>query len=443
MEASAREAIAASALSLSSADQTEVLVLTGDNSLARFTHESIHQQPAGRDTVISVRAVVDNRTGVARTNAHGEEALRRVVEQAITLARLAPEDALQPRLPGGGATTAPPRAFIEATADAQATARAQMCDAIFTVAQENGLWCAGFASTGSAGYTVANSSGARASFDGTDACLNAKMIAPDSSGFAEDCDADVGQLDAQRAAEVAARKALDTAHPRAVEPGAWTVILQPPAFAELLDYLVPHFSAQSFDEGSSFCSDGLDRTYFADNVTIRDDYAHPLAPSMPFDFEGQPKERIALVENGVVRNIVTDSYWANKLSRPNTGHALPAPNARGPFPLNTVVDGGSASEEELIASTRRGLLVSRFWYIRIVDQKRAIVTGMTRDGTYLIENGKLTGGVRNLRFNQSILEALRNCEFSSTQKRSQAYGYSRVVPTAKIENFAFTSTTEF
>jgi PmbA protein len=443
MKAEQRESLAARTLGLSSADQTEVFVASDDSALARFTHESIHQQPASRDTVISVRAIVKNRTGVARTNVLHDGTLRDVVERAIALAKLAPQDPLQPLLPSGAVVAAPAGAFVTATADAHASERARMCNEIFEVAQRDGLWCAGFASTSSSGYTILNSSGARASFDGTDACVNVKMNAADATGFAEACDNDVSRINARDVGEASACKAQETSHPGAVEPGAWTVILEPPAFAELVEYLVSHFSAQSYDEGSSFCSDGLDRSYFAENVTIRDDYAHPLAPSMPFDFEGQPKSRLPLVENGVVRNIVTDSYWAKKLSRANTGHALPAPNAHGPQPINIVVDGGTKSREELIAQTARGLLVSRFWYIRTVDQRQAIVTGMTRDGTYLIENGKLAGGVRNLRFNQSILEALRNCEFSSNQKRSAAYGYSMVVPTAKLTGFHFSSTTEF
>jgi predicted Zn-dependent protease len=221
------------------------------------------------------------------------------------------------------------------------------------------------------------------------------------------------------------------------------VSLEPPAFGELLTYLASHFSAQSFSDGSSFCSDGLDRSYFDERVTIGDDFAHPLAPSMPFDYEGQPKVRLPLVEAGVVRNVVTDSYYAKKLDRPNTGHALPAPNAYGPQPLNIVIPPGTKSTQELIAGTQRGLLISRFWYIRVVDQKRAIVTGMTRDGTFLIENGKIAGGVRNLRFNQSIVEALGSVEFSREQKRTGQYFYSLVVPTAKIDRFTFTSTTEF
>ena len=214
-------------------------------------------------------------------------------------------------------------------------------------------------------------------------------------------------------------------------------------FRRTLFYLTDHFSAQAYDDGSSFCSDGLDREYFSENVTIYDDYAHPLAPGMPFDFEGYPTQRLPLVENGVVRNIVTDSYYARKLDRPNTGHALPAPNSYGPQPRNVAVAGGTKPLAQLIGETSRGLLVTRLWYVRPVDRKRAVVTGMTRDGTFLIEDGRMTHGARNLRFNVSILDALRACEFSREQHRTGSYHYSLVVPAAKITDFTFTSTTEF
>ena len=443
MKAEDRTALAQRVLKLSKADQTEVVIAANDVALTRFSHESVHQNIAVGDVDISVRAIIGNRTGVARTNQHDDKALHDVVARASAMAQLAPVDPGQPSLPHGVPATTPQGAYAASTANASPEVRAHLCGTIFDSAERNAFWCAGYAATSSSGITIVNSNGANASFDGTDATINVKMTGSDSTGFAEGCVNDVARLDAATIGETSARKARDTAAPRSVEPGEWTVILEPPAFAELLAYVVDHFSAQSYDQGSSFLSDGLDRSYFGENVTIRDDYAHPLAPGMPFDYEGQPTQRLALIENGVARNIVTDSYWAAKLDRANTGHALPAPNAYGPMARNIVVSPGSASTAELIASTKRGLLVSRFWYIRTVDQKQAVVTGMTRDGTYLIENGKLAGGVRNLRFNQSILEALRHCTFSSEQKRSAGYSYSMVVPTAKIENFRFTSTTEF
>ncbi|MGD0967121.1 MAG: TldD/PmbA family protein [Candidatus Aquilonibacter sp.] len=443
MKAQRREAIARRAVERSRADQTEVRVSSSDEALTRFAHGISNQNVAGDDATIAVRAIVDGRTGVAASNDLSDASVDALLERAREMALFAPSDPLVPALPSGGPTPAPAGCYVDATALADPRERAAVCDAIIGHAEGARYWCSGYVSSSSGGTTIANTSGALASFDGTDARVNVKATAPDSTGFAEHYTTDIRELDGDAAGARAVELARASARPRSVEPGAWTVILEPPAFGELLTYLVSHFSAQSFSDGSSFCSDGLDRSYFDERVTIGDDFAHPLAPSMPFDYEGQPKLRLPLVEAGVVRNIVTDSYYAKKLDRPNTGHALPAPNAYGPQPLNVVIPPGTKSTQELIAATQRGLLISRFWYIRIVDQKRAIVTGMTRDGTFLIENGKIAGGVRNLRFNQSIVDALGSVEFSSEQKRTGQYSYSLVVPTAKIDRFTFTSTTEF
>ena len=443
MDSAKREELARRVLGYSAADQTEVLVWSGNDELTRFTHNMVHQNVAQADVSVRVRAIVGKRTGVATTNALDEQSLRETVSRAMEMARLAPEDAHLPELPSGGESTAPEGAYVSQTAQATPELRAQMCDAIFKTAEDHGFWCAGYVTTGSTGVTIVNSSGACASFDGTDSGVNVKMNAEDSTGFAEGYDNDVLRLDAHAIGATSAKKAQDSSSPRSVEPGEWTVILEPAAFGELFSYLIDHFSAQSFDEGSSFLSDGLDGQYLGSNVTISDDYAHPLNPGMPFDYEGHPTQRLTLVEGGVAKNIVTDSYWAAKLGRPNTGHALPAPNAYGPQASHIVVTPGSKPAAELISETKRGLLITRFWYIRTVDQKKAIVTGMTRDGTFLIENGEIVGGVRNMRFNQSIIDALKHCEFSNALHRTGGYSYSLVVPAAKIEGFTFSSGTEF
>jgi PmbA protein len=443
MDKAEREQLAKRVLALAGAGEHEVLVTDADDALTRFTQNAIHQNVAHSETTIRVRTVSDGRTGVAATNVLDEAALRALVQRAAAIAELAPRDDAFPGLPAGGATTTPPNAFVTATAAATPDLRAKLAADVFSVSERDGIWAAGYVRSARESITIANSRGTLASFDGTDSGMNVKQNGPSSTGFAEQHSSDVADLDARRVAETAAEKVRRSSEPQGVEPGEWTVILEPPAFGELFSYLTDHFSAQAYDEGSSFLSEGLDRAYVAENVSAHDDYSHALAPGMPFDFEGAPKQRVALFENGVARQVVTDSYWAAKLDRPNTGHALPAPNAGGPLPLNVVVDPGTKPIAQLIAETKRGLLISRFWYIRPVDLRQTIVTGMTRDGTFLIENGKIAGGVRNLRFNQSILGALAKVEFASELARSTNYSYSIVVPAAKIERFKFTSLTDF
>ena len=443
MDSAQREQLAQRVLERAAGGETEVMVAWSSSELTRFTHNAVHQNVADSDVVVKVRSIVEKRTGVASTNLLDDASLDAVVRRASDIARLAPQDADQPELPRGGATKTPEGAFMAPTAAATPEQRALMAGEIFRVAEDHGYWCAGFVTTSCGGITIANSLGARASFDGTDSGVNVKMNAADSTGFGEGYDTDVTGLDAHEIASRSAAKARDSAAPRSVEPGEWTVILEPAAFGELVSYLADHFSAQSVEEGSSFLCDGMDKQYFSAGVTIADDYAHPLNPGMPFDFEGQPTRRLALVENGIARAFVTDSYYAARMKCANTGHALPAPNAYGPQATHLAIGHGSKPVNELIAETKRGLLVTRFWYIRTVDQKKAIVTGMTRDGTFLIENGEICGGVRNMRFNQSIIEALGRCELGNALHRTGGYSYSLVAPAAKIEGFRFSSGTDF
>jgi len=271
------------------------------------------------------------------------------------------------------------------------------------------------------------------------------MNGADATGFAEAYAVDVGALDGDAVGARAAHKAQAASAPVAVDPGEWTVILEPAAFGELLAFFRPYFSAELFAEGASYLSGKLGERVAGENVTIRDDYAHPLNPRMPFDFSGAPTQRLALLEGGVARQIVTDDVWSRRLDRPNTGHAVPRAGGwpGGPQPLATVVDPGTRPIDALIADTARGLLVTRLWYVRYVDQRRSIVTGMTRDGTFLIENGRLAGGVRNMRFNVAIGDLLADCEFANDPTRTGGYAYSLVTPSVKFPRFRFASVSPY
>jgi predicted Zn-dependent protease len=443
MDAEARLALAERVLARSRADATEVLVHAGRTALARFNHETIHQHVDSDDTTIRVRALVGGRTGVASTNAGDDAALDAVVARAAELAGFAPQPAVPPAVAGPAAVTPAGGAFAGATAAADPEQRAGVAARIFTHARDNGCWSAGYVTTSTSGITIATSQGARLAFDGTAAGANVKMTAADSTGFAEWYSPDAATLDGDAVGARAAAKARAGAAPRAVEPGDWTVIMEPAAFGELIVFLASHFSAQSYDEGSSFLSGRLGERVMGTSVTIRDDYADPHNPAMPFDWQGTPKRRVTLVDRGIAREVVTDDAYARKLGRPNTGHGLPAPNAQGPLPLNLVVDPGTSPVDELIAGTARGILVTRLWYVRIVDQRKTILTGMTRDGTFLIENGTIAHGIRNLRFNQSLVDALGDCTLASEPVRTGGYSYSLVVPAVRFERFHFQSVTDY
>ncbi len=443
MDANARRALAARVLDRSRTGAIEAIVTSDRRALTRFTHEFVHQNVDVDNVEIRIRAIVEGRTGVASTNAIDDAALDAVVKRAVAIAALTPRSAEPPVLAARNDVAAPAGAYVEATANATSGDRARIAAAVFEQAASNGCWCSGYVMTATGGATIATTAGADASFDRTECGANVKMTAGDSTGFAERYGNDARVLDGAALGSRAARKARTSAGTISVEPGEWTVILEPPAFGELVMFLGSHFSAQSYHEGSSFLTGRLGERVMGAGVTIRDDYAHALHPDAPFDWEGTPKERIALIEDGVAQTVVTDSAWARKLGRANTGHGLPAPNAQGPAPLDLVVEPGTASLDDLIASTKRGLLVTRLWYVRIVDQRKTILTGMTRDGTFLIENGKITRGVRNLRFNQSLVDALGTCTFANEQQRTGGYSYALVAPAVKFDHFVFASTTDY
>jgi predicted Zn-dependent protease len=438
-----REALAQRLIARSTADVTEVVVTNEANALTRFTHNAIHQNLDQRDDAVAIRAIVDGRTGTARSNARDEAALDATLERAIALARFAPRDPDGTSLPGAASYATHDGGAVGGTFDASPEMRAARAADVFAVAEAADLWAAGYVRTASRGTTIANSLGALASYEGTEAAINVKMNAPDATGYGERYDVDVAAIDGGAIARRAAEKAVASRAPRAVDPGAWTVILEPAAFGELLAYLIPHFSAQAFEEGSSFASGALDTTVASATFSMTDDASDPRNVDAPFDWEGAPRMRVPLIEDGVVRNVVTDARYATRLGRTNTGHALPAPNAHGPQAQHVVVANGTQSLDELLAGVERGLLITRFWYIRNVDQRKTIVTGMTRDGTFLIENGALAYGVKNLRFNVSILDVLGRATFANDAVRTGGYSYSLVAPTARLDGFRFTSSTDF
>jgi PmbA protein len=442
MTADERAAVALAVLAQSSADATEVTVESTQLGLTRFTHEAVNQTVDQTDTTLRVRAIVDGRIGIAATNAFDADARAVVTARAREIALLAPRESFPPVLAGEHPAVTPPGAFDAATAAATPDVRMQVAAAIFDRAAD-GLWSSGYALTSRCGITIATTNGARLAFDGSDAGANVKMNAPDSTGFAEQYTRAVAGLDGAALGREAARIARATRAPYAVEPGEWTVILAPAAIGELLRYLLLHFSAEPYADGSSFITGKLGLPVLGENVTIRDDFAHPLNPGMPFDFEGYPTQRVTLVRDGVANEVVTDSTWAQRLNRTNTGHALPAPNSDGPQSSYGVLDPGPKSLQTLVGETARGLLVTRLWYVRIVDQRTVLLTGMTRDGTFLIENGVLRGGVRNMRFNASIVEALRDCELGDTQARTGGYRYSLVTPAVKFARFRFVSVSPY
>jgi predicted Zn-dependent protease len=222
------------------------------------------------------------------------------------------------------------------------------------------------------------------------------------------------------------------------------VILEPAAVLDLLGQMFMDFSATALRDGRSFLVDRVGKRLFGENITIRDDVYHPLQSGAPFDGEGVPRQKLTLVERGVIREVARSRLAAHLTGGAPTGHGFPLPNDFGEAPVNIVIDGGESSVDEMIASTERGILVTRLWYIREVDPYEKIMTGMTRDGTFRIEDGRIAGGLRNFRFNQGLIDLLTNVEaLSPAVRASGEESFDAVVPAMKVRGFHFTEVTRF
>jgi len=433
-------------LSLSQADQTEVLVFSDDSQLTRFANSYIHQNVAERDVQVRVRAVVGKRIGVASTNDLSSDSLEKVVETALAMARLQPENPDFISLPEP-APISEVRAFSEATAGFTPEARARAVGSICRRAVENDLVASGAFNTSVQEIAVANSLGVFAYFPTTLADLKTVIMGDDSSGYGASIAWDVEQMDAEAVGAEAVDKALRGRNPREIEPGRYTVILEEYATEDILEMLsYVGLGALAVQEGRSFMCDRFGEQIVGSAISLWDDGLDPRGLPLPFDFEGVPKERVSLIENGVAMNVVYDSYTAGKEGKASTGHGLPAPNTFGPIPVNMFMAPGQATLEEMITSTERGILVTRFWYTRPVHPKLAIITGMTRDGTFLIEKGEVAYPVKNLRFTQSYLDALSSVEMvgRTTKLVHSVFELNgNHVAALKLGEFEFTGVTEF
>jgi predicted Zn-dependent protease len=428
------------------ATEAEVLVTADESALTRFANSEIHQNVAESSLSVSLRFVSGLRVAVAASGRTDEAGLRALVHRAAAIARTCEELDDWGGLPAAdpaGPIDGLPAAWAAATAEATPELRADAVRQVIAAADERGVLAYGSFSTGSEQIAVANSRGVRASQERTTSQLLTVQMSPDGgTGYAEAMATDVSTIDPAALGREAAAKASATGNAIALPPGDYPVVLEEYAVVDIVDMLgYLGFSALAVQEERSFSEPG--RRVGSDLVTIVDDGADPDGLPMAFDYEGVRKQRVVLIENGVCRDVVYDAQTAARAGRQSTGHGLPAPNTFGPFPFNMLMSAGSTPRDELIAGVDRGLLVTRFHYTNPVHPKLVIVTGMTRDGTFLVENGQIVGPVRNLRFTQSYLDALAGVVAVGRERKTLngALG-SVVVPALRIEGWTFTGATE-
>jgi PmbA protein len=450
----------------SSADETEVLISGGRFALTRFANNTIHQNVEDENHTISVRTVFGGRTARASTNRFDDDGLRRVVESSEALAQVQhPDPDLLPMPDSneavGGAdrsvrATQPPSRYFEQTAAITPQLRAEGVRKIVDVAQKHKLTTAGIVSSSESVEGIFNSRGVSDWHRQTLAEVSITMLGADSSGWQKANSPDLTNLDPLALAEIAAKKAVDSAHPAEIPAGKCTVILEPAAVLDIVGFMFWDYSGTAILDERSFLNGRIGSQLFGENITIWDDVTHPLQTGSPFDGEGMRRFRVPLVENGVVKRVVYARGTVARMKKSEykdkvgpieaSGHGFALPNEVGEMPLNIVFAAPQNPQTlaQMIASTERGVLVTRLWYIREVDPYEKIVTGMTRDGTFLVENGKVHRGLRNFRFNQSLIHMLSGVEAMSQSVRSCGEeSFDMVVPAMKVRDFNFTEVTKF
>ncbi len=427
------------------ASQAEVVLQADDAALTRFANSEIHQNVAEANARLSLRFIDGQQIGVAATGRFDKAGLESVVEAAGQIARHveANTDFISLPSPGPEPIHDLPAAYSAATAQATPELRAEAARAVIAEADAAGVTAYGSFATTTETIIVANSLGVRASGARTWSSLITVSMGPSGgSGYAESAAVDATAINAQSIGREASERARATGQAASIKPGDYPVVLDTYAVVDVLDMLgYLGFSALAVQEGRSFVE--LGKRVGSELVTIRDDAADPAGLPMAFDYEGVQKQRVDLLTKGVCTGVVYDGQTAARDGVTSTGHGLPAPNPYGPFPLNMVMEAGTSSRDDLIGGLERGLLITRFHYTNPVHPKLAIVTGMTRDGTFLVENGRVVGPVKNLRFTQSYLDAIAGISAVGSERRClKGFLGGVVVPAVRIDGWTFTGATE-
>lgn len=437
--------LADTALNLTGGYEAELFLSVSEGALTRFGDSVITQNVVQGDAGLSVRLMKNGKMGKASTGNLTENGISRCVAAAKTaLEFAAPEKEMLPLI--SPQTYKPKESFEPGTLSYSPEERADAVARAVNRFRKDDCVGAGIFSTGASALAIANSKGVWAYHRESGSSFSVSAIGKDSSGWAQATDKDAYTLDIDGTAETAARKAVASRHPQPVETGEWTVILEPAAVADAMLYLAwEGFNGKAIVEGRSPFSGKAGQKVVGSNISIVDDAWHPMTPGQPFDYEGMPRQRVKLIENGIFLGGVHDRATGALAGVASTGHALPQPDSSGPLPVNLVIAPGKATLEEMISSTERGLLVTRFHYTNILDPMKMMITGMTRDGLFLIEKGRVVRGVKNMRFTESILAMLANVEMiSSDLYKTETFwgGGGTVAPAMKVKGFHFTSATE-
>lgn len=430
------KAILDKVIALSTADECTAVLEGSIDGNIRFALNNVSTSGVVENTSLMVQVAFGKRVGSASINEFDDASLERVVRRAEDLARLAPEN--PEFLPAiGKQTYTPSDTWSESTAAIDPEFRAQVAADSITPCRGNGLIAAGFLDDGRGFTATANSNGNFAYQRQTNFNYTCTVRTEDGrgSGWVGRNLQHANQFDAGDDIEIAKQKALDSAEAKALEPGKYTVILEPAAAAGLVSFMMNFFDARSADEGRSFLSkrgggNKLGELVYDPQVNMVADPWHPEAPVLPWDGEGMPRQKMDIIKDGKIANLLYSRYWAQQQGKEAVAR-----------PGNLIMSGGTKSTAELVRSTQRGILVTRTWYIRMVDPQTVLLTGLTRDGTFYIENGQIKHPVKNFRFNESPVIMLNNIDELGKPVRvaGDESRYVMVIPPMKLRDFTFTS----
>lgn len=418
-------------LSYSKADSCEISLNGSKGGNIRYARNTVSTSGTESNMSLAVQSAFGKKSGVSTVNEFDDASLQKVVARSEELARLSPENPefMEPLEPQQYQDSS--KAFSQSTADISPEYRARAAENSINPAQEKGIIAAGFMEDGAYFSALMNSKGLFAYHQGSNVDFTVTMRTEDGTGsgwVARDFN-DVSKLDTAAASAIAIEKALNSRNAKAIEPGKYTVILEPAAASDLIGNMMYNMNARQADEGRSFLSkkDGqtkIGEKLLDERVTIYSDPMHPEVPTSTWSDEGLPIKKRMWIENGVVKNMFYDRYWASQKNK----EPIPYPNA-------IIMEGGNQSLEEMIKNTKKGILVTRLWYIRSVDPQTLLYTGLTRDGTFYIENGRIAFPVKNFRFNESPVIMLNNLETLGKPQRIDG----DLIPPMKIRDFTFTS----
>ena len=424
-------------------DDVELLFTKDRTALTRFMKSRIHQSTEVYARNLRIRVVLDGRCGVVETGRLDQDSLAAALERAREIALAQPHPQSPVELPASR-PVADSTCFHESTASAMAFDRAKLVRDLAAMAASCGAEVSGAITTAEETLCVVNTRGTEAYQQRTRAELNLLAHKGGLSGYSYWVGNDLLDLPLDKLAGEALAL-IDWEGPEGVaEPGTYTVFLDHPAAGMMVAFLaLMGFGAKDLKDGSSFMARLMGKKVAAKAVSIWDDGRNPAGLPSYFDHEGVPRRRASLIENGVAAGVVTDSALARALGMENTGHALPSPNPYGPAATNLFMGPGRSTRERMIASVKRGIYVRKFHYVNAVDPMTALITGMTKDGTWLIEEGRLVRPVRNLRFTQGILKALRSCAALSAETRLVEGVYGPVhCPAMLVRQFEFTGVSD-